>query len=95
MNMESLKARILSLVLLGVLLGAWQFAVGGPGTSAVIDPEYAALMGLQAKGVSAMPTPVNIAVEMLRHISDPFYDKGPNDNGVGIQLAFSLGRVLL
>ena len=93
--MESLKARILSLVLLGVLLGAWQFAVGGPGTSAVMDPEYAALMGLQAKGGSAMPTPVNIAVEMWRHISDPFYDKGPNDKGVGIQLAFSLGRVLL
>ncbi len=93
--MESLKARILSLVLLGVLLGAWQFAVGGPGTSAVMDPEYAALMGLQAKGGSAMPTPVDIAVEMWRHISDPFYDKGPNDKGVGIQLAFSLGRVLL
>jgi nitrate/nitrite transport system permease protein len=95
MKTDSLKSGILSLVLLGVLLGAWQFAVGGTGASADMDPEYAALMGMQAKGGSAMPTPVDIAVEMWRHISDPFYDKGPNDKGVGIQLAFSIGRVLL
>jgi nitrate/nitrite transport system permease protein len=28
------------------------------------------------------------------HITDPFYDKGPNDKGIGIQLAFSIARVL-
>ncbi len=95
MNTDSLKSAILSLVLLGALLGAWQFAVGGPGAGTPMDPEYAALMGTQAKGGSAMPTPVDIASEMWRHLSDPFYDKGPNDKGVGIQLAFSLGRVLL
>ena len=27
------------------------------------------------------------------HLSDPFYDKGPNDKGIGIQLAHSLARV--
>lgn len=31
------------------------------------------------------------AVEELR---DPFYDAGPNDKGIGIQLAYSIGRVL-
>ncbi len=25
------------------------------------------------------------------HLNHPFYDKGPNDKGVGIQLAYSLG----
>jgi nitrate/nitrite transport system permease protein len=32
---------------------------------------------------------------MLGHLADPFYDKGPNDKGIGIQLAHSLGRVAL
>ena len=29
-----------------------------------------------------------------QHLNQPFYDKGPNDKGVGIQLAYSLARVL-
>jgi nitrate/nitrite transport system permease protein len=32
---------------------------------------------------------------MLGHLANPFYDKGPNDKGIGIQLAHSLGRVAL
>src|SRR4029077_18719369 len=28
-------------------------------------------------------------------VSNPFYDRGPNDKGVGIQLMTSLGRVFL
>jgi nitrate/nitrite transport system permease protein len=32
---------------------------------------------------------------MVGHLADPFYDKGPNDKGIGIQLAHSLGRVAL
>ena len=28
-------------------------------------------------------------------ISDPFYDRGPNDKGIGVQLAYSLGRLLV
>jgi nitrate/nitrite transport system permease protein len=92
---SSLKAAILSVVLLGAFLGAWQLAVGGTGSSQSMDPEYAALMGATSKGASAMPTPLDIAKEMWRHISDPFYDKGPNDKGIGIQLGYSLARVLL
>jgi nitrate/nitrite transport system permease protein len=91
----SLKAAVLSATLLGAFLGAWQLAVGGTGISPAMDPEYAALMGATSKGASAMPTPLDIAKEMWRHVSDPFYDKGPNDKGIGIQLAYSLGRVLL
>jgi nitrate/nitrite transport system permease protein len=92
---SSLKAAILSVMLLGAFLGAWQLAVGGTGSSQAMDPEYAALMGATSKGASAMPTPLDIGKEMWRHISDPFYDKGPNDKGIGIQLGYSLARVLL
>ncbi len=91
---STLKSAVLSALLLGAFLGAWQLAVGGTGTGQKMDPEYAALMGITAKGGSAMPTPFDIVAEMWRHMSDPFYDKGPNDKGIGIQLGFSLARVL-
>jgi nitrate/nitrite transport system permease protein len=29
------------------------------------------------------------------YLSDPFYDNGPNDKGIGIQLGYSLGGWLL
>ena len=95
MNSASLKAALLSVMLLGAFLGAWQLALGSNGSGPAMDPEYAALMGATSKGASAMPSPLDIAKEMWRHISDPFYDKGPNDKGIGIQLGFSIARVLL
>ncbi len=95
MNSASLKAALLSVMLLGAFLGAWQLALGSNGSGPAMDPEYAALMGATSKGASAMPSPLDIAKEMWRHISDPFYDKGPNDKGIGVQLGFSIARVLL
>lgn len=90
-----LHAAVLSVALLALFLGAWQLAVGGGGAAPDMDPEYAALMGETAKGGSALPAPLDIAREMWRHVSDPFYDNGPNDKGIGIQLAYSLARVLI
>jgi nitrate/nitrite transport system permease protein len=92
---KNLHARVLSVVLLVLFLGGWQLAIGGSGAAPDMDPEYAALMGATAKGASAMPTPLDIAKEMWRHISDPFYDKGPNDKGIGVQLAYSITRVMI
>lgn len=95
------RAALVSLLLLAALLLVWQGATGGFGGSAGglpagMDPEYAKLMGLTATtGKSAVPSPVDIGGQLLKILSDPFYDKGPNDKGIGIQLAFSLGRVLL
>ncbi|HEX9810159.1 MAG TPA: nitrate ABC transporter permease [Alphaproteobacteria bacterium] len=91
----TLHAAVLSAALLAVFLGGWQLAIGGgAGGGEAMDPEYAALMGATAKGASALPTPLDIGKEMWRHIADPFYDNGPNDKGVGIQLGYSLMRVL-
>ena len=59
-----------------------------------MDPELAALLGPQAKGQSALPTPGDVGAEIWGHITNPFYDAGPNDKGVGIQLAYSIFRVL-
>jgi hypothetical protein len=31
-----------------------------------------------------------VGQSFVTYLSDPFYDKGPNDKGIGIQLAYSL-----
>ncbi|MFA6964617.1 nitrate ABC transporter permease [Bosea sp. (in: a-proteobacteria)] len=94
----NLRAGLLSLTLLVVFLLGWHVAVqsGGGGAAANIDPEYAKLLGQQAtQGKSAMPGPLDVISTIGGHLKDPFYDKGPNDKGLGIQLAWSLARVLL
>lgn len=91
-----LRALVLSAVIFFVFVGAWEIAVRGAGSSvAAMDPEYAELMGATAKGESAMPGPLAVATELWGHVTDPFYDKGPNDKGIGIQLAYSLARVMV
>ena len=32
---------------------------------------------------------------VIKQLAHPFYDNGPNDKGIGIQLGYSLGRVAL
>ncbi len=94
--MPRFAAPFLSLMLLAALLLAWQLAVHDTSPAAQMDPEYAKLMGLQATaGKSAIPTPVDVGLKLWQAAMDPFYDKGPNDKGIGIQLAYSLARVLV
>lgn len=89
-------APLLSLALLSVVLLAWQLAVRDTSPTAGMDPEYAKLMGAAATtGKSAIPTPIDVGAKLWAAIQDPFYDHGPNDKGIGTQLAFSLARVLL
>jgi nitrate/nitrite transport system permease protein len=43
---------------------------------------------------SSFPTPAAMGQTVWDKLSDPFYDNGPNDKGIGIQLRYSLARVL-
>src|SRR5918994_2095016 len=92
-----LLAGLLSLLILGVMLGAWHLATLPKGGAAAVDSEYAKLVGAQAAvgAKSAFPTPADLGRKLVEHVRDPFYDKGPNDKGIGVQLAHSIGRVLL
>ena len=91
-----LRSAVVSIVLLAVFLGAWHLATRSTGTAANMSPEYAKLMGMTAtQGKSAMPGPLDVGAKLWEHLKRPFYDNGPNDKGLGIQLAFSLGRVML
>jgi nitrate/nitrite transport system permease protein len=96
-NSINAKAAVLSAVILIVFLLGWQLGVsGGGGGGAAIDPEYAKLVGAAAAtgGQTPMPGPLDVAKRLWHHLSDPFYVKGTNDMGVGIQLGYSILRVL-
>jgi nitrate/nitrite transport system permease protein len=91
----TLRAFLVSLLILAAFVGIWHVGTAGTGTAVKMDPEYAKLMGVTAtQGKSAMPGPADVGAKIWGHLRDPFYDKGTNDKGIGIQLAFSIARVL-
>jgi nitrate/nitrite transport system permease protein len=57
----------------------------------------AVLVGIWAlltmKGGGSFPTPLETVSEAVKIFSDPFYSKGPNDQGIGWNILFSLERV--
>jgi len=90
-----LRAGLVSLALFALIVGVWHIATAGTGTVVKMDPEYAKLMGATAtQGKSAMPGPAEVGAKIWQHLKDPFYDHGTNDKGIGIQLAYSIARVL-
>jgi nitrate/nitrite transport system permease protein len=92
----SIRAAILSVVIFLAVMTAWHIATGGTGAVQQMDPEYAKLMGATAtQGKSAMPGPLDVGGKLWEHLREPFYDKGPNDKGVGIQLGYSIARVMV
>ena len=93
-NWLGLRAGLVSLALFALIVGVWHIATAGTGTAVKMDPEYAKLMGATAtQGKSAMPGPVEVGAKIWQHLKDPFYDRGTNDKGIGIQLAYSIARV--
>jgi len=95
MNLSiGVRAAVVSVAIFVAFVLAWHVATQGSGPVAQMDPEYAKLLGQTAtQGKSAMPGPLDVATKLWEHLRQPFYDKGPNDKGIGIQLAFSIARV--
>ncbi|UNU72552.1 nitrate ABC transporter permease [Moraxella nasovis] len=98
---------ITALLVLGVL-GVWHLSTLPTSITAPTDPialEYEVLMGNIPEHTPAgaiitsteteFPSPKRFAATAIEHLSDPFYDKGLNDKGIGIQLGYSIMRVLL
>ena len=63
--------------------------------------EYAKMLGKDVSGggadaaKSGFPTLAQMGQAIATQLASPFYDNGPNDKGIGLQLAYSLGRVAL
>ncbi|MDB5413851.1 MAG: ntrB [Rubritepida sp.] len=92
------RSALLSLALLVLFLGAWEIAVRPPAaTGPALDPEYAALLGQAAQQgqQTPMPAPSDIAKRLVELLSDPFHRRGTNDQGIGLQIAWSLWRVMV
>jgi nitrate/nitrite transport system permease protein len=94
---QTLVAGLLSALLLLTFLLSWHLATMPKAADQVVSDEYALLVGgAAAKGQeSAFPTPAQFGDKLVEAISDPFYDNGPNDKGIGIQLGYSIWRVLV
>ena len=85
--------------------------VAAPTTAVALTPEqieYAKLMGKDPTKLnpgggtgaapgekSGFPTLVQMGRVIVKNLASPFYDNGPNDKGIGLQLSYSLGRVAL
>ena len=86
------KATLLSVAILVLFLGTWEAVNQTPEKTEAMS-EYELLMG-GADQEARVPPPSKVISLAVDEISDPFYDKGPNDKGIGIQLGYSIYRVL-
>ena len=102
------RAAMLSLLLLAMLLCVWHVAtlVRAPAAmpaAPALTPEqieYAKLMGKDPTAGApspvqkcGFPTLAQMGAVIAKNLASPFYDNGPNDKGLGLQLVYSLGRV--
>ena len=100
---RSALAAALSVVFLAIMLLAWHLATlpsaasvaSAAASTAGVDPEYLKLLGKDpgTTKTTGFPTPLQIGEAAWKHITNPFYDNGPNDKGIAIQLGHSLLRV--
>lgn len=77
MKAERLRTVLSTIMLFALFLSVWQLS---------------AKPSIQGKS-EGLPTPAAVMSRGWEMISDPFYDRGPNDKGIGIQLAYSVGRL--
>jgi len=94
---EGVRAFILSAAIFVIFVTFWQIGTMPTKGVQVVDEEYAKLVGAAAATgqKSTFPGPLDVGAKLVEHLSDPFYDRGTNDKGIGIQLAWSVSRVAL
>ena len=102
----SLQSALISALILLALLAAWHIATlpkAGPVVAASTltseQIEYQKLIGKDPtapaadKKTTGFPSLAQMGATVVRNLADPFYDNGPNDKGIAIQLGHSLLRV--
>ena len=91
------RAPMLSLIVFFLGIGVWHALTLPTAAPQTVNDEYAALVCASAATgqKSAFPTPADFGKKVWQHLNEPFYDRGPNDKGIGIQLGYSIGRVLV
>ncbi len=92
LNSLSFRAGLLSIILLVLALGVWELLNQAPEKTQALS-EYELLMG-GADQEARVPPPSAVIKLAISELGNPFYDAGPNDKGIGIQLGYSIYRVL-
>lgn len=87
------QAALVSLLILLLLGGLWE-VLNQPPPPAEGLTEFELMMG-GADQEARVPPPSKVIAHAWAALSDPFYDAGPNDKGIGIQLGYSIMRVLI
>jgi nitrate/nitrite transport system permease protein len=86
------RAGLLSVLLLALFCLLWENS-GQRGTGPEREAgEYASMIAGKDQ-TARLPRPSEVGRLALQMFSDPFYDRGPNDKGIGLQLLYSIGRV--
>ena len=86
------RAALLSVLMLVVGLLIWEAAI--PVQKAAEElTEYERLTGA-GSAKAGVPPPSKVFAKAWEQLSNPFYDAGPNDKGIGIQISYSIYRVL-
>ena len=86
------RAALLSVLMLAVGLLVWELSI--PAQKAAEElTEYERLTGA-GSAKAGVPPPSDVLVKAWEQLSNPFYDAGPNDKGIGIQIGYSIYRVL-
>ncbi|MCV3271255.1 nitrate ABC transporter permease [Roseobacter sinensis] len=89
---ENRKAALLSILILIVSCLIWEASI--PAQKAVGElTEYELLTG-GGQPKAGVPPPSQVLAKAWEQLSNPFYDAGPNDKGIGIQIGYSIYRVL-
>jgi nitrate/nitrite transport system permease protein len=91
MKHESWRAALLSALMLAFFLGFWELAARPPASEAATNA-YDALVAGDGE-TARIPPPSAVFALGVEQLSDPLYDRGPNDKGIAVQLAYSLARV--
>ncbi len=105
-KLQALQSGALTLLILALVLLVWHLStlpaksVAGPVVRLTAEQiEYQKLLGKDPgvaeadKKSSGFPTLAQMGDMVVKHLSRPFYDDGPNDKGIGLQVGYSLGRV--
>ncbi len=100
------RAGLVSLLIFVFILAVWHAATlqsaPAPAPTTPVSAEqaeYDKLMGKSAPAAgetaktTGFPTLAQMGSTVVKQLSNPFYDNGPNDKGIAIQLAYSLARV--
>src|SRR6056297_879202 len=86
------RAAVLSIVILAVGLLVWEASI--PAQKAAEElTEYERLTG-GGQPKAGVPPPSEVIAKAWDELSNPFYVNGPNDKGIGIQIGYSIYRVM-